>query len=575
MKKTRRILALVLCLVMTMSLVACGGSGAKNTPDAPDNKGGNNATISNEGREVEIGTVGDKHASVIGANGGTTTGDMKTGDELANAVSTEDTLVIRIDGDPSTFDNIMAVSNAMLIQGFIQNTLLTTSYNEDMIAETTLNDKYGLAESFTIDEDNMGLTWKLREGVKWHNGDVLTTDDVLFSIERYRTMSRYDYIDFDNVTKISDTEFHVGLTRTDPSSVYGVGAFQIVNKKVFEEVGEENYFTTPAFVGTGPYKITQWITGDSITLERFDDYFGGVAKIKNVKFRFISEAAVAMMELETGGVHVIDNPNWTDCQNIDNGMLEGVAKYYKCLDRFDNYLGFNLSEGSPFADLRVRQAVCYAIDRDELLIGAYEGLCSETYTMWTGDGEYLINWDKESWPYNTNLEKAKELMADAGYADGFSTKLMTNQKADQGLAIQIIKNQLAKIGIDCELVTYDSATYSSLMANDPTSFGLWLRNWTAGTVWYTGITNTMKTNCHPQADDPTWQKYEALAYKIGETMDNTEREQLWHELQEGFMEEALYMYHLNKATKNTLVVDNLYNLERCGYTFFPLDAHFG
>lgn len=567
-------LALAGCAGDTTGTTTGGTTGGTTTGGSTGTTtGGTGTEVAGDNIVLDTSAGTDKTMSVIG-DYAVTTGDLLSGDELAAAVSTKDTLTIRIDGDPSTFEGAKAVSNALICGSFCEAKLQTTTYDKNMADVVGFNDRYTVGVSAELDEDEMGVTMGIREGVTWSDGTPFTIEDVLHSIDQYRTMSRYDYVDFDNVTKVDDTHFNVRLKRKYAGAIAAVGGFQMINKKVHESVGPEVYFTTESYVTLGAWKITKWVTGDSIEMTARNDYFGGTPKIQNVIVRFIPEASVAMMELETGGIDVVDVPNWTDVQNVINGSYEGVAKYYKCRDRFDNYLGFNMSKGSPYADIRVRQAVCYAIDREELLIGAYEGLCSPTYTIWTGNGEFLTTFTEEEWPYHVDLDKAKSLLAEAGYPDGFKSSIMTNQKADQGLCIQLIKNQLAKIGIELELLTYDSATYSDLMANDPTAFGLWLRNWTAGVVWDTAVTTTMATNCHPQEDDPVWIKYRDWAVKFAGIMDDAEREKEVRAFQENFLTEALFVYHLNMATKNTILVENLMNLERAGYTFFALDAHF-
>ncbi len=550
MKQTRRILAIILSVLMIFVFTACNNESTDSSSESN--------TVTEESKD----------------NNETSTSESSSKSD-ESMESSKDILVMRMDADPGTFNLVNTyIMNAVQILSMTTCTLLRTVDDGKGGTINAIDDRYGLATEYAFDDDNMGMTFTIRDNAKWHDGNPVTADDVVYSLKRYTGNSRYGYVDYENITKVDDNTVHIGFTRTDSNALFGIGTMWIVEQSVLEEIGEEEYFTTTNYIGCGPYKVVSWVPGDSIDLEAVDDYFGGTPKIKNIRIRFIAEASVGMMELETGGIDVIDIPNWVDVQNIMNGEYEGIAKAVQISDMLHTCAGFNLSSDSPFQDLRVRQAFAYALDRDTIALGAYEGVGQVAYTIFSDGGENMLRYTPETWPYSLNVEKAKELLADAGYPDGFEMTLLTNQDANRSMAAQIAKNQLAEVGIEASIVNYDNATYAATMANETDSWDVWFRNWGAGTVWYSMIDNTIAVNCHPNESDETWIKYKTLSSDMAKEMDTEKRYAIENEIQENFLTEALYIYNLIAPVKNYVMVDNLYGLTRVSYYWDILDAYF-
>lgn len=576
-KKTMAVL-LTTCLSVAV-LAGCGGNGTQPSSAAEEiastvgnENTGENADSEGAGNQS---TVQEAVGVVIGPEGGATTSDVTT-EGLENITSSKDTLVMRMDSDPGTLDNLTtSIMNGTQILSMANCALMRSSYDENMGTVYEVGTRYSIATDYEMAKDYSSLTWTIRDDATWSDGNPVTVEDILFSISRYQENSRYDYIDYTKLEKIDDTHLSVGFTKKDANAITGIGAMTLVEKAVFESLGAEKYFTTPSFVGCGAYKITDWVAGDSMTLEAVDGYFGGDPKIKKILIRFIAEASVAMMELETGGIDIIDIPNWTDVSNVLKGNYEGVAKHIQIPDMLHTMVGYNLSADSPCQDLLVRQAIAYAIDRDTVALGAYEGVGETAYTFFSSNVENMKVFTQETWPYHHDVEKAKELLVEAGYPNGFEMTILTNQDANRSMAAQIIKSQLAEVGINANIVNYDNATYASTMSGETDTWDIWLRNWTTtGVCWYQYFTNIVDVNCHPNNDDETWQKYLSYASSMAEEMDAEARYAIEDKVQETIMNDALYTYNLISPVKHIIISDGLCNMERMSYNWNMLDAYF-
>lgn len=571
--KSAMAIALAACMSASV-LTGCGGgqpqSGQTGQPES-----GTGAAQEPGGAPSASGNTQEATGVVIGPDGGATTADALMAG-LESVTSSKDTLVMRMDADPGTLDNLTTqIMNGNQILSMVNCGLMRNSYNEEMGIIYEMGTRYAIAQDYELAEDKNSVIWTIREDAKWHDGNPVTVEDILFSISRYQENSQYDFIDYSKLDKIDDTHFSVGFVRQDANAIVNIGTMTLVEKSVFEAVGSEQYFTTTAFVGCGAYEIKDWVAGDTMTLEAVDGYFGGDPKIKKIMIRFIAEASVAMMELETGGVDVIDIPNWTDVSNVMKGNYEGVAKHLQIPDSLYTMVGYNLSEDSPCRDLLVRQAIAYAIDRDTVAQGAYEGVGEVAYTFFSGNVENMKVFSEEEWPYDHNVEKAKELLSQAGYGDGFKMTILTNQDANRSMAAQIIKSQLSEVGIEAEIVNYDNATYAATMSGETDSWDIWLRNWTTtGTCWSQYFTLIVKTNCHPDENDDTWKKYTDYAAAMAGELDEAARYDIEDKVQETVMDDALYTYNLIAPVKHIILSDNLCNIERANYSWNVLDAYF-
>ena len=223
----------------------------------------------------------------------------------------------------------------------------------------------------------------------------------------------------------------------------------IVNHRSVEEAGDD--FGSSVAVGTGPFVFEDWVAGSHVTLVRNEEYWGEPAKAEKLVIRGIPENTVRAIELETGGVDIAYNIDPMDELRLD-GTPGIVLDKYETLST--SYIGFNVNK-APFDDVRVRQAINYALDVEAVVDYIYTG-----QAVAAGGPLPPLVWgalDAEGYEYNP--EKAKELLAEAGYPDGFSTTLWTNDNPQRMMIAEMFQADLAEIGIDVEVLVVPWATY--------------------------------------------------------------------------------------------------------------------
>ena len=314
----------------------------------------------------------------------------------------------------------------------------------------------GLAESWELVDDT---TWHftLREGVKFHNGAELTPRDVVFTLERLkdslmsslaRNIESFREVD-ERTVEISTFQPYAVL----PNDLAGI---LILNEAHVTEIGDDRVDLDP--VGTGPYRLASWTKEDRLVLEAFEDYWGGDAAISKVTFRPITNPATRTAALITGEVDIVQDLSVRDVDRIDREPGYSVITRPSLLNLV---LALDMRAQSPtipldvnpMQDRRVREAIARAIDVDAIRTAIMNGLStpSEQYVPASHIG-YLPGADfREMYPFD--IERARELMAEAGHADGFRMTLdATNNRYvnDQQIA-QALAQMLSQIGIDLEL----------------------------------------------------------------------------------------------------------------------------
>ena len=341
------------------------------------------------------------------------------------------------------------------ISGLIFNGL--TKYDKD------INLTGDLAESWEIKNNGREIIFHLRRGVLWHDGEEFTSRDVLFTYRAvtdpknptpyagiYGPVEKVEAIDRYTVRVIYKEPFAPALES------WGMG---ILPAHLLEgkDLAKSELNRNP--VGTGPYKLKRWITGQRIELERFEHYFEGRPNIKRYIARIIPDSATMFLELKFGG---IDYMGLTPAQY----KLKAETEYFK--KRFQKfrypafgytYLGFNLLD-ERFRDRRVRQAMAYAIDKEKIIKGVLLGYGRPCTGPFPPDS-WAYNKDIKGYPYDP--EKALRLLHEAGWrmaSDGILKKqgvplrftILVNQGNNQRLlAAQIIKEDLKRIGIEVDI----------------------------------------------------------------------------------------------------------------------------
>ncbi len=376
------------------------------------------------------------------------------GDATAEGVEYKDTLVVGTYGDQDNLDPQVNVSNDKILR-LMYDGLLT--FNQDGEVEAAL------AETWEHSEDYLTWTFNLRQDVKFANGKDFTSADVVATFERLmnedlRYSSKVDFLS--GVTAIDDytveftCEYPYAITEMVFASQYSF----ILDADYIAEFGADIGFDVSTVNGTGPYTITTWDPEEQMIFAANEHWWGGEVGTANIIYKVIPEAASRAMAIETAEVDILDRPSVDDFVRLsETEGLVTVSQLGYGLQGFQ----FNVSEDSMCADTLVRQAISHALDR-ETAVQALYGDIGEVPT--TAPVTPLVEAYKDFGVVEYNVDLAKELLAEAGYADGFDLDLMTYAGYNKGVELaEIVKSQLAEVGINVTIETVDAATFNATL----------------------------------------------------------------------------------------------------------------
>lgn len=315
-----------------------------------------------------------------------------------------------------------------------------------------------LADSYEVADNGVEWTFKLKTGIKFHDGSELNADVVKKSFDRVinkdNALNRYQLYEVIKEVQVVDASTVKFVTKEPFGAFPAILAHSsggILSPKAIDEFKLELGKTADTTVGTGPYKIISWKKDQEIVLERNDDYFGEKGVTKTIIYRPIPEDASRVMALETGEVDVIQQVPANELKRLES--VDGI-KIIKKPSNGQRVFRFDLST-EPYDDPKVRQAVSYAVNRQEILDFVVPGL-GELSTS----GLAKATWgyaNLGSIPYDP--EKAKQLLTEAGFPNGFKTKITTTPRYIQGVQLaEVIADQLKKVGIEAEIDVKEWAT---------------------------------------------------------------------------------------------------------------------
>lgn len=414
--------------------------------------------------------------SVLAGCGG---GEDAGNDDANNAGGYKDTITIAAGSDQNYMDGQMNNTN---------DVYLRACYSQ-LVRRATDNSIVGdLAEKWDVSDDGCVWTFYLNKGVKFHSGKELTSADVKASYDRLLNTEnpvRYTSLATGYLKEcVVVDEYTVQLVTNTPIAAMLANLCHrsnlILNSDYIDQYGVDLGLTAESVDGTGPYKLASWDPGQEMVLERFDDYFKGAVPTKTIDILIVSDANARLVALENGDVDIT-----TVAVNEVPGLQANEDMKVMIFDSIGSYgLQFNCAN-EYMADARLRQAVSYAIDRQEI-----------ADTLWSELDEKV-----STAPINPNVwgyvdlgyiaqdqAKAKQLMADAGYPDGFEFSIMVYTNYSKSLeACEMIVSDLAEVGIKATIETVDNATFSGSMGNrsypgDNFPWGMFFMGYGAGTA---------------------------------------------------------------------------------------------
>jgi len=318
----------------------------------------------------------------------------------------------------------------------------------------------GLALSYKLIDDKT-WTFKLRKGVRFHNGDFFTARDVKFSFDRMLNPATNNpflslYLTIDKTTIVDDETVTVTTKKPDPLLLKRLCLTAwIIPSSYIEKQGIEEFLKKP--IGTGPFKFVRWVKNDNLTLEAYKDYWEGSPKLNRVIIKSIPEASSRMAALETGMADIVTNiPPFMipQLRNRSDIKIESVLSGRIML------VNLNTREDGQAAlkNLKVRQALNYAIDKNLIIEKLLVGSAVERATILTN---YHFGFDPNVKPYPFDPAKAKKLLAEAGYPDGFNLDFVTptgRYPMDKEVS-EAICGMLNKVGIKTDLRVMEFGNY--------------------------------------------------------------------------------------------------------------------
>jgi len=516
--KIAKTLALLLVAGLMLSLAACGGGATKETaaPAAASSNGGNTANTPTDGPKR---------------------------------------IVVQSLSDPGSFTLFDAGSSVRtLVQTYFYETLFSNRYADRLTPV--------LATGYEqVDDGVYQVT--IRSGVYDTAGNPVTTDDVVWCFQKvveggmknstFGNVKKIEKID-DNTVQFTFQDEFVG----DFRNVVCENGCPIVSRTAFE-ASVDSFASNP--IGTGPYKIKSWIQGSSLIFEKNENYWDKELiesmPYDEVEMRFISESTQISLALETGevdlalGVSAQDVPKFTE----DKGFHQ-----YSIIDSLTRCILFNCDETNPFSDVRLRQAVAYAIDAEAVITAVTNGIGKPCKAMIAASDnsvypDYNMEWNNQSY-YDYNPEKAKELLAEAGYPNGLKIKLMTKDTPEFRTTCEIMQAYLMEVGIEVEILAYENALYQTYRY-DPTAFDMYLAQMGGSNSvvqpwkWYC-TPNTKNNNKTIYMMDGTeyWPIYCEAAKEATHSPETVEAAWRW-------MKENVPMYGYGYTNKYVIYNDNI------------------
>lgn len=535
MKSKRSWLLVSLILALVLVLAACAGDGEPTTAEPEDS------------------------AEAEGETEGTTEGGDDGGD-LVIAIG-DDVVSLSTQGSNDTASSNVAEN--------IYETLTNLDENQEV--------QPGLAASWEEVDDT---TWEftLQEGVTFHDGAELTAEVVKMNYDRLvdeeiasprsflvEAVESVEVVD--ELTIRINLEYpYAPLLANLAHSGAAIMSPNIIEEDYaqFEAGGDADSYINQNPVGTGPFVFESWTPGESVVLTRNEEYWGEPAKLDSVTFKVVSEQSARIAELETGVSHVADTIGPNNISRVEGA--DGVHVVQEPSVRLD-YVGFN-AQKEPFDDVRVRQAISMAIDKQQIIDGVLNGVGLEAVGPLAPP---VFGYDESVSGLEYDPEAAQELLEEAGYPDGFSTTIWTRdseQLADTAVNVQ---SQLAEIGIEVEVEELEWGAYLEKTANG--EHDMFILGWTTVT---SDADYGMYPLFHSSALGATGNRTFTVDEELDAVLDEARREtdpevrqELYSEAQEMLVELAPMIY-LNHSEYLLGVNDNVQDLHINAHGLYQL-----
>jgi len=483
-------------------------------------------------------------------------------DEQVEAVTTqteplpEDFGDVYIDASIGDASNLIPYlsgdSASSAIQGMVFGSLLKTDKDLNLIGD--------LAETWDVSEDQRTITFHLRKNVKWHDGEPWTSHDLVY---QYKMMIHPDvpsayketFFLIETVDAPDDYTFVVTFKEPFAPALARLSGMGGLPRHILKDVKPIDLIKHPISrkpIGNGPWRFVKWEAQARIVLESNPDHYTHRPWISQAVTRIIPDTATQFLELKSGGIDSMGLQPLQYLKQTDTKFFRENFAKYKYLGNGYTYLGYNLKR-PMFADKRVRQAITYAIDKNELIEGVLMGLGRPA----TGPIK------PETWAYNANVkrypynpEKAKALLAEVGWKDTdgdgildkdgkpFEFEIITNQGNDlRKRSGEIIQQRLKKVGISVKLRIIEWSSFINNFLNKR-NFDACMLGWSLGLdpdpyiIWHSSKTGEHEFNFVSYKNE----EVDQIIDRARKTFDIKERTKLYYRFQEIIAEDQPYTF---------------------------------
>jgi peptide/nickel transport system substrate-binding protein len=448
----------------------------------------------------------------------------------------EGQIVIAQGADPTTLDPHMHAENYTfaVVHNVFDHLVRRSVKNGQLVHEP------GLATSWTAVNST---TWefKLRRDVKFHNGEDVNAEAVKFSIERVlnpdqKARWRWAFVDIERVEVVDPLTVRIVTKRPFPTLVTNLAyTMPIVPPKYVREKGDAYVATHP--VGAGPFKFVRWRKDDALVLEANESYWRGAPKIKTLIFKPIPDESTRVAALLTGDVDVARGVPPSLVRKIDENPRTRVAKVPSALNI---HVTLDTLKEGPLRDRRVRQAINYGVDKETIIKSVLEGNGSPLGGPLT---PVMFGYDPEVKPYAYDPERAKRLLAEAGFAQGLSLTLNSpsgRYLKDKEVA-EAIGGQLQKVGVQAQVTVHEWGSYVGKWPENLTPMYMlgWAATWDADGILYPLLRSGQRFS---RWNNP---EFDRLIEAGRSTLDQAERRRLYGQASRLAHDEAPWLYLFN------------------------------
>ncbi|MBA3891921.1 MAG: hypothetical protein H0X64_15470 [Gemmatimonadaceae bacterium] len=449
----------------------------------------------------------------------------------------EETVVVAVNIDSSSM-------NPWLSTTITDKNVVTHIYDTLLLRDEAMTIQPHVAASYEPIDD---LTWEfvLRDDVYFTNGEQLTAHSVAFTVEHFRDPSLNapsiaQFALIDRVEVVDDLTLRIVTTAPFPALPAIMTEFWIIPEGHTTAVGGQGLSTNP--VGSGPYMLAEWARDERVVLEANPDHWNGTPPIRFAEFRVVPDQNTRIAQAQTGEADIVAQVPTEALELLERS---GRVRIAEAPGPRAYFMTLNTRHDTPLRDQRVRQAINYAIDVEEIIEFIFDGRGNTLATLLTPE---QFGYDASIEPYGYDPERARELLAEAGYADGFSIVMQgpTSRYPKDVEVSQTIAAQLGRVGIDVDLSIIEWGTYiGQFRAEDgPPMF---LLGWSIPTFDPDSILTPLLTtgNTYDRFDDPDLQ---ALIAQARSTVDADDRAEVYSDVQALMLDLApmVYLYQLNE-----------------------------